>query len=86
MRIEQTNYYRRITAQLRTPELARHIAWGAEGFAYTSNSMAYVLTRLSKNNYRIDAVYSGRLETYTYESIRDAIAFAIELVNLDRGQ
>lgn len=86
MRIEQTAYYMRITAPLRAPELARHVVWGAEGFAYTSNGMAYILSRLSKNNYRIDAIYGGRLETYAFDAVRPAVDFAIELVNFDRGR
>lgn len=85
MLIPESAYYLRITAPLRAPELRRNVAFGAEGFSYTSNSMAFILTRVSKNHYDVKAIYNAKFEEYRYDSVGKAVEFALKLVALDRA-
>lgn len=84
MLIPESAYYLRITAPLRAPEIRRNVAFGAEGFSYTSNSMAFVMTRVSKNHYDIKAIYNAKFEEYRYDSVGKAVEFAQKLIKLDR--
>lgn len=84
MLITESAYYLRITAPLRAPEIRRNVAFGAEGFSYTSNTMAFVMTRVSKNHYDVKAIYNAKFEEYRYESVGKAVEFALKLIKLDR--
>lgn len=84
MLIPESAYYLRITAPLRAPEIRRNVAFGAEGFSYTSNTMAFVMTRVSKNHYDVKAIYNAKFEEYRYDSVGKAVEFSLKLIKLDR--
>ncbi len=84
MEIANTLNYQNLTARLRRPDCARNIKFGAEGFSYLSESLAFVLTRVSKNNYCVDAIFNLKKETFKYESQEKAISACVKLVELDK--
>lgn len=85
MEIPESAQYLRITAPLRVPELARNIEFCKDGFSYISDDLAFVMARISKNNYELNAIRRLGYEKYCFTASAAAVEFAIKLIRLDRA-
>lgn len=82
-----SNYFTTLTAPFRTADVSKYVTFAPNGMAFSYNSpgLAFHFVQKSKNRYMLRAIYLGKFEEYSYQSQRDAVAFAIKLLNLDRA-
>lgn len=82
-----SNYFTTLTAPFRTADVSKYVTFAPDGMAFSYNTpgIAFHFTQTSKNRYTVRAIYLGKFEEYAYQSQRDAIGFAIKLLNLDRA-
>jgi hypothetical protein len=83
MKISETTYYLNMTAFLRSGAAGKRTKFVADGFSYTSENLAVVLTRISKNNYEVLIVHGGQRQRHALGSLKDAIAVIQYLVEHD---
>lgn len=81
------NYYTTLTAPFRTVEVGKYVTFSPDGisFSYNTPGIAFHLSKSSKNRYEIKAIYAGKYEMHTFSSQRDAVAFALKLLEYDRA-
>ncbi len=79
------SYFQTLTAPFRAADVGKYVTFASDGvaFSYNSPGIAFHFAQTSKNRYMIRAIYLGKFEEYAYQSQRDAIGFAVKLLNLD---
>lgn len=80
-------YYHTLTAPFRTADVAQYVTFASDGisFSYNTAGIAFHLSKTSKNRYEINAIYAGKHEMYVYSSQREAVSFALKLLELDKA-
>lgn len=82
-----SNYFTTLTAPFRAADVSKYVTFASDGraFSYNSPGLAFHFAQTSKNRYAVRAIYLGKFEEYVYQNQRDAIGFAVKLLNLDRA-
>lgn len=81
-----SSYFQTLTAPFRSADVGKYVTFASDGvaFSYNTPGIAFYFTQTSKNRYTVRAIYCGKFEEYAYQNQRDAIGFAVKLLNLDR--
>ena len=87
LKMADSSYFQTLTAPFRAADVGKYVNFAPDGvaFSYNTPGIAFHFTQTSKNRYAVRAIYLGKFEEYAYQSQRDAIGFAIKLLNLDRA-
>lgn len=82
-----SSYFTALTAPFRAADVGKYVTFASDdkAFSYNSSRIAFHFAQTSKNRYTVRAIYCGKFEEYFYPNQRDAIGFAIKLLNLDRA-
>lgn len=82
-----SSYFTSLTAPFRSADVSKYVTFASDGigFSYNSPGLAFHFAQTSKNRYTLRAIYLGKFEEYAYQNQRDAIGFAVKLLNLDRA-
>lgn len=82
-----SSYFTTLTAPFRAADVGKYVTFDSDdkAFSYNSPGIAFHFAQTSKNRYAVRAIYLGKFEEYVYQNQRDAIGFAVKLLNLDRA-
>lgn len=82
-----SSYFIALTAPFRAADVGKYVTFVSDdkAFSYNSPGIAFHFAKMSKNRYTVRAIYLGKFEEYVYQNQRDAIGFAVKLLNLDRA-